>query len=292
LMNRKVAVSIMVHGHPRYFLSGRHSVRSTLHHTDFDIYLLLGRSKACRFPNNRRINTVYIDELDAVQHRSKSFLLKFIGLKQCIEGGSYDLVIQMDADALFASPISAEDLYESLGAFQMGMVEQKTIKGTGMNRIDFYNHYLQYSLPLIDPGQAPPALEKFRFYNSGFVVGRAGEMYRLAVWALRRIEELENLGIPSQIGKHMIADQDYFQYWVNNLHPDSCVELPWIWNHCELWDEQFPRPEARVVHFSNYCRGPSKGRLKQIEDFSRSRFPGEPFERVTDRLKKIARRFR
>ena len=55
---------------------------------------------------------------------------------------------------------------------------------------------------------------------------------------------------------HMLADQDYLRLWTNSRHPGSCTTLAWDWNHCEHWDDGFPRRGARIVHASNFCRGP------------------------------------
>jgi hypothetical protein len=33
--------------------------------------------------------------------------------------------------------------------------------------------------------------------------------------------------------------------------------LPWPWNHCEHWDSGFPHEGAYILHFSNFCQGPS-----------------------------------
>lgn len=290
-MNSQVAVSILIHGHENYYLSGKQTILSILRHSDFDIFLTLGRSKPCSFPKDPRIKSFFIDELPRRHHRAERFLLKFQALKRCIENGSHDLTVNMDADAIFASPISAEALFEALGKYQIGMVEQKTIKNSSMSREDFLNHYRLHTLPLIAPDEEPPNLEQFRYYNSGFVLGKTAELYHLASWATQRIDELEDNGISSQIGEHMIADQDYFQYWVNNLYPQCCAELPWYWNHCDLWDEGFPRTGARVIHFSNFCLGPDSSRLMQIQTFGRSKFFQNFVAPMASRLRKARRWF-
>jgi hypothetical protein len=53
----------------------------------------------------------------------------------------------------------------------------------------------------------------------------------------------------------MVADQDYFQFWVNTLYPDA-RRHPWYWNHCEHWHPAFPRLGTLIAHFSNFCHGP------------------------------------
>jgi hypothetical protein len=64
----------------------------------------------------------------------------------------------------------------------------------------------------------------------------------------------------------MVADQDYFQHWANTLHPGACAELPWEWNHCEWWDEDFPAPDARILHFSNFCLGPTTDSIDRMDE--------------------------
>jgi hypothetical protein len=62
----------------------------------------------------------------------------------------------------------------------------------------------------------------------------------------------------------MIGDQDYFQYWTNNLHSENRNTLPWMWNHCEHWDEGFPRKDAFILHFSNFCREPTPWQILRM----------------------------
>jgi hypothetical protein len=268
-MATKTAVCLLIHGHPNYFHSGKQAALSVLENSDFDLHLLLGRGGSVRFPKTKRVKVNFVDELPTNHHRSERFLLKFVSLKRCLEGGSYDFIIQLDADALFAARVETRQLSEALGAFRLGMVEQTTIKGSTMGRADFLDHYRRHSLALIAPQAPPPSLDRFRYFNSGFVLGRAEEMVRVADWALSRIGEIEASGGSHQIGAHMIADQDYFQFWAHNLHPGCCTALPWYWNHCDFWDEGFPRPDARVVHFSNFCQGPDQQGLKRIAAYRR-----------------------
>jgi hypothetical protein len=62
----------------------------------------------------------------------------------------------------------------------------------------------------------------------------------------------------------MIADQDYIQYWTNELHPRSAATLDWSWNHCEHWHGDFPRPGVRIAHLSNACHGPTRRSLWRL----------------------------
>jgi hypothetical protein len=268
-MSAPTAVCILIHGRPEYFCSGREAALSVLEHSDFDLRLLVGRGTPIRIPKTKRVQTVFMDELPTDHHRSERFLLKFLSLRRCLQEGSHEFIIQLDADALFATRLETRHLIEALGEYPMGMVEQTTIKGSTMGRADFLDHYRRHSLALIDPQAPAPPLDRFRYFNSGFVLARTTEMARLVDWALARMGEFQASGQSHQIGNHMIADQDYFQFYVHQRHPGCCAALPWHWNHCDLWDDDFPRPDARVVHFSNFCQGPDRRVLERLTAFRR-----------------------
>jgi hypothetical protein len=138
----------------------------------------------------------------------------------------------------------------------LGMVEQPGIRGSGMEHSDFLSHYRDHTLQWFENSRDPaPDPNDFRFYNSGVVVGRREAFAAVVDWAIASIRGTDR---EHQVGEHMIADQDYFQYWCNRLHPLSCTPLPWYWNHCEHWDVSFPRRGALVTHFSNFCAGPRR----------------------------------
>ena len=61
-----------------------------------------------------------------------------------------------------------------------------------------------------------------------------------------------------------ITDQDFVQFWSNNMHPELVSTLDWSWNHCSQWDIDFPRPGARVIHFSNFYRAPDSEVIKNM----------------------------
>jgi hypothetical protein len=115
-------------------------------------------------------------------------------------------------------------------------------------------------------------------------------MEKIASWTPSRIDLSEAGHVDHQVGMHMIADQDYLQYWVHNLKPGSCILLPWYWNHCRHWAEGFPRPGARVIHFSNFCNGPDQDIIKQMRKFRRPKrrycYLSDLFRSITGRLPK------
>jgi hypothetical protein len=124
-----------------------------------------------------------------------------------------------------------------------------------MTRADFLEHYERHPLVWLGDGTPPPTREAFRYFNSGVLLARRDGLEPFVAWALERMRAA---GDAHQVGAHMIADQDYLQLWTNTLAPGSCTTLSWQWNHCEHWDEGFPRRGARIVHASNFCRGPRR----------------------------------
>jgi hypothetical protein len=264
-----VCVSILIYGNEFYIRAGRESVLSVLENSPFDIHVTGSEGIASRLPRNERIVVHPLPHMPPIRHRSRRFLLKFEALKQCLSGCDHEYVIMLDGDAVFATEIETGQIKTELGLHEIGMVEQSTIIGSGMTRQDFYKHYLEYSLAFLGPDEEPPSIENFRYFNSGFVLGRRSEMEKIASWALSRMDSAVTGEKEHQVGIHMIADQDYLQYWVHNVNPGSCMHLPWYWNHCRHWDEGFPRPEARVVHFSNFCNGPNKDIIRQMQEFRR-----------------------
>jgi hypothetical protein len=233
-----------------------------LRHSDFDVFVALGDREHWRPAASTR---VYVHSLAALPHtrcRAWPFLLKLHALAACLERTHAELIILLDADARFFSWIDDAAIEEVLAGRPFGMVEQTTIRGSGMTRTEFLDHYVRHSLVWLGGGLAPPSLEAFRFFNSGVILGRRAELGRLAAWALERMNEA---GDRHHVGDHMIADQDYFQIWMNTLQPGSCTTLPWSWNHCEQWDADFPRRDARIVHASNFCRGPTRLGLWKLQ---------------------------
>jgi GT2 family glycosyltransferase len=65
----------------------------------------------------------------------------------------------------------------------------------------------------------------------------------------------------------MIADQDYLQVWANAMRMGNCTELNWRWNHCPQWDDNFPHPNALVIHLSNFCNGPTLEAITALKKY-------------------------
>jgi len=244
----------MLYGHPDYYKFGRQALRSILENTDFPIFLSLEKEQRChlKLQPSPRLHLLPFPQKISDNSRAAPFLLKFAALKNCLNNCETEQIIMLDSDTRVVSHISSEDVENALEGHGLGMVEQTTITGSNMQRRDFLEHYQKHSLAWIEQDQSPPSLENFRFYNSGIVLGQKQEFSRLVKWAFETIARKPG---PHQVGEHMIADQDYFQFWANNRHPDSCKTLSWAWNHCRYWDTSFPRPEAKILHFSNFCLG-------------------------------------
>lgn len=249
----RVCVCITVAGSASYFQAARLAIRSVLGRSPFDVFVAAGAGPARLLPCGPRVTTQAIESFTAVNQRAFPFLLKFAALKACLATTRAEFVILLDVDALLAAPVDDATVEAALGAGGLGMVEQTAIRGSILNRSGFLDHYLDHTLSWFDPSAPPPPLERFRYYNGGVVLGHRDELARLAGWAEDRIRGAAS---HHHVGRHMISDQDYFQFWANQLSPDACVELPWQWNHCEHWDEGFPRSGALVLHFSNFCNGP------------------------------------
>jgi len=198
--------------------------------------------------------------------RALRFLRKFHALDLALAEFSHDWILLLDADVVLARPLRETQLAAALGGAALGMVEQKGIRGSTMNRARFQEHYVRHTLALLAPGAAPPPPERFRYFNSGVVLGPRRTWAELVPWARRAIAAHPGR---HEVGEHMIADQDYFQYWANQLHPGSCAELPWCWNHCAYWDDPFPRRGVIFAHFSNFCRGPAADTVARMRALRR-----------------------
>ena len=263
----EVCVGIYIHGNRNYFRMGEQAILSVLEYSDFDIFVFLGSGPRLNLPSFSRIQIKPYNDLPQSRHRSERFLLKINALAHLLENTSHEWLILLDADAIFASAITKDRIVEDLADRPLGMVEQTTITGSNMTRKEFLDHYMNHSVAWISPGMVAPDLGHFRYYNAGVILGKRSEFAKFASWALNIIE---NATGDHQVGEHMIADQDYFQFWANSLHPGCCTTLPWYWNHCEYWDSDFPRPEALVLHFSNFCLGPDSRQIKRVRSLRKN----------------------
>lgn len=251
-----VCVCMLVHGSDNYYRAARRSIRSILKRSPFDIYVACDESRSDLLPDSKRIIIRSIErKKGGIADRASSFLLKFEALAGCLQDVDSEWLLLLDADTLLASQIHERHIQEALEQFPLAMVEQTGIRGSSMNRIDFLNHYKNHTLAWFASNGVAPDADRFRFFNSGVVLGNRTEFTKLVPWALGKIR---SAATNHEIGIHMIADQDYFQYWANTLHPGVCRSLPWHWNHCEYWDSGFPREGAIFYHFSNFCKGPTR----------------------------------
>lgn len=262
---------MLVHGRRRYFRAGREAVRSLLAHTDFEVVAALGPGRGPAPPRARRVRRVRLPEEPAVPGRAGRFLRKLEAIRACLHASDAPLLLLLDADAVFVAPTRGPDVRRALGEREIGMVEQTGIRGSGMGRAELREHYTRHALAFIAPDRAPPPLADFRFYNSGVVLGTRAAFAEIAEWTLGRVAAAARARRAHQVGEHMISDQDYFQVWANQLHPERCAELDAAWNHCEHWDAPFPQPGARILHFSNFCDGPTHANLARMRAARRGR---------------------
>jgi hypothetical protein len=244
--------------------------------TDFPVYVSCDDKSRLKLSSSRLRVAEYSRYPGA--HRSWRFLGKFRALEACIRSNDEDLLLFLDADALLLQPLDERLVRAALNQHLLGMVEQTTVTGSAMSRAAFWEHYRQHSLAFIAPDLAPPAPSAFRFFNSGVILG-----YRLAIAAVTRwaLAQISRSSSDHNIGQHMIADQDYFQVWTNNLYPGTCQKLSWEWNHCEYWDAGFPRRGARIAHFSNFCNGPETDTAARMR---RLRFCRDPLRYIAGKF--------
>ena len=262
----KAVACILVHGAAAYAEAARVCVDSLLADSDLDVFVVHDRGPIDAWPRRPRLHRCHLDGSAAAGHRARRFLLKFRALETCLQRVDAAWIVQLDADAVLARPLRGGDLAAALAGAEIGMVEQKRIRGSTLDRAAFLDHYRTHTLALIDPTATPPALTEFRYFNSGVVVAPRATWEALVPWAIQAIE-----GCPGdhQVGEHMVADQDYFQYWANQLRAGRCRELPWYWNHCEHWDETFPRRGVLFAHFSNFCHGPTTRTARRMRRIRR-----------------------
>lgn len=245
-----------------YALAAREAVQSVLDHSDFDVHVTCDQECGLLIPDSPRVKRATLAE-HAADHRADRFLAKLSALRMCLQNCPDPILIQLDADAVLMRQITAAAVEAALGPSGMAMVEQTAILGSPMRRPQFLRHYAEHSLRFIAPKLAPPDEAVFRFYNSGVVLLRRDALAAFLDWAEDRRRRLPAL---HEIGAHMIADQDYLQVWANNVSAGACRELSWEWNHCDHWDEGFPRPGARIAHLSNFCSGPTRETIARLRD--------------------------
>lgn len=262
-----VCVCVLAMGTREYARIADQTVMSVLEHTPFDVLLALDQPAPLpESASHPRVRIAVLDPLPGHSHRSRGFLCKFDALSACLNFSRAAWVLMLDADALVVRTMDEEDLAGALGGHVMGMAEQLTITGSDMSRKDFLHHYVNHTMVWFGNSASSPPLEDFHYYNAGVVVAQRAEMERLVNWAQQIISVSDK---DHEVSGELIADQDYFQYWTNTLHPGCCVTLPWDWNHCEHWDNDFPRKGALILHLSNFCNGPAPSTLERMIEFRR-----------------------
>jgi GT2 family glycosyltransferase len=259
-------VCMLVHGDAAYARVARVAADSLLADSDLDVMVVHGGGPVETWPRHRRLHRQVIDCPAADSHRAGRFLLKFRAIEACLERFDVPWMLNLDADVVLARPLRVQDIPATLAGAGIGMVEQTCIRGSSMNRAAFLDHYRTHSLAAIAPHAPVPSLETFRYYNSGVVVAATTALRDLVAWAHGTITGHAG---EFQSGEHIITDQDFFQYWANQLRPESCRELPWYWNHCEHWDDGFPRRGVLFAHFSNFCLGPAHSTEKRMRRLRR-----------------------
>lgn len=262
-----VTACLLVHGDPSYAEVARVAVDSLLADSDFEVFVAHAPGPVDEWRLHPRLRRQLLPPETRPVPRAHRFLKKFQALSCCLQQTSSARILLLDADVVLARPLRERELQAALGKADLGMVEQKSITGSAMNRASFRDHYTRHTLALLDPAGSPPALSAFRYYNSGVVLGTRALWERLVPWA---IQTMNRIAGDHHVGDHMIADQDYLQYWSNNLHPGGCVELPWYWNHCEYWDDHFPRRGVLFAHFSNFCNGPARNTAARMKALRRT----------------------
>jgi len=243
-----------------YGAAARQTVLSLLDHTGFPVVVGCDEVTEALVPRSPRVR---IEKVRAgTGARAEPFLAKFATWQAALAHPGAKVFLHLDADAVLARPLTAADVATALGGASLAMVEQTTITGSTMGRPDFLRHFVDHSLAYLAPALPAPDLAEFRFHNSGVILFGALELRNFLHWAAATRAASDGT---HHVGAHMIADQDYLQVWANVLRRGRCAELDGGWNHCTWWDADFPRPDARIVHFSNFCNGPPFATVRHME---------------------------
>ncbi len=253
-----MAICIVSFGEAAYYAAAYESAASALAYTDAEI-LVLTDAVDIELPHDSRI--AHLPVLTP-ERSSKRFMTKLEGWRACLNETEADVIVLLDADAVFVADAPSPELITLVRETDLAMVEQVRLVQLGWRKGDYWRHYCRTSLKAIDAHASPPSPENFRFFNAGFVISRRPGLERFLDWyrevALRvDFDQADRMGLP-------ITDQDFVQFWSNNMHPELVSTLDWSWNHCSQWDIDFPRPGARVIHFSNFYRAPDSEVIKNM----------------------------
>lgn len=259
------AICQCVTGRPDYFAAAKGSIQSVRRHTDASLVITTHNPDAIGMSDDPRVTVIPMPPAD--HERAAPFLAKFKALRAGLAHTDAPIIMLLDVDTRIVRRTTAADVQAALGDHDFAMVEQPGIIGSSMSRADFLTHYTDHSLAFIAPGSPSPGLEEFRYHNSGVVLGRRDAWEELVTFVDARVASASGA---HQVGIHMIADQDYMQYWVNTHRPGCCRDLPREWNHSDRWDDDFPCSDARILHFSNFYNGPDPEAIVRMDGVSRA----------------------
>lgn len=269
----EIVAMVTAVGSVAYGAAARQTVLSLLEHTAFPIVVGCDAVTAPLLPRSDRIVSVVLEPV--ADTRADPFLTKFDTWRAALGRPGAKVFLHVDADAVLVRRLTATDVEVGLGDRALAMVEQTTVTGSTMGRPEFLRHFVDHALRYLAPALPAPELAGFRFHNSGVVLVRALELRNFLDWADRARAATDG---SHQVGAHMIADQDYLQVWANVLRRGQCADLDGGWNHCEWWDAGFPQPDARILHFSNFCNGPPFPTARRMEMARRPAVPSAPGE--------------
>lgn len=253
-------VAITAIGSPIYGQCARETVLSVLENTPFDVFITCDQSTIDFIPSHERVQQHVV--VPTIEQSADPYLFKFETLKTCLEKNHHEFVIHIDVDAVVVRPIREQDVVNALGTKSMAMIEQSVIIGTDYGRPFFYKHFIDHAMAGLTPNLPPPDFEEFRHYNSGVVIFTRDELERVLYW----VNDPYFHNRRHSYAGRMIADQDFLQVWSNVVHRGHCAQLGPEWNHCWLWDENFPQDSAKILHFSNFTYGPNTSLPEDLRD--------------------------
>lgn len=254
-------VIVSAFGTGDYFRAAEMCVRSLLENTPFKVFVGTDSPADFRISHPERVQVEAITPVRPGE-RPSPFMAIFQTAQVAIATKKPRVCLLIDADCLVVNRLDTADVINALAGSDFALVEQTTIRGSSMSRTDFLDHFTHTALPVIDPTAQPPDEETFRYWNSGVVLAKASALRELCDFALGWWQQN---GDSHVAGDHMVADQDYFQFWGAVHRPGSVATLPAEWNHCYWWDLDYPKPSAKIRHYSNFCRGPDDQTLARMK---------------------------
>ena len=266
----RLRICILAHGRDEYVLSARQTVFSCLQHSDLPISVVHEPRTRDAWPHDPRVTLIPLPELD-VGSLTRRFLVKFTALDLCRERSSESTALMLDADAVLVGRVTEDELLGAMGGRPMAMAEQEWLRTGGWQRAEHLELYRRNALATICPESAPPALEAFHFFNSGFLLLDFAAFGAFRQWfgevwpkASQLIALRRNV---------LVTDQDFLQVWAHQVRKDACAVLPWHFNHCWHWHRDYPAKGAKVLHFSNFLQGPSDDLWRTMEAARNGLYP-------------------